>query len=111
MHHGPKSRTYTALILTYSTCCAQMSPGIAEARLSVPVLERVRELEEQVPGLEAKLCKHLGRERPRPVSGGGTLVARVEVLEEAVDALLQAQVFSFSEVFLALHALYLRRDA
>ncbi|CAL8462059.1 g1590 [Coccomyxa elongata] len=74
-----------------SASALQMRPGIAEARLSVPVLERVRELEEQVPGLEAKLCKHLGRERPRPVSGGGTLVARVEVLEEAVDALLQAQ--------------------
>jgi hypothetical protein len=69
-----------------------MSPGGAEARLSVPILDRVRALEEQVPGLEEKLRKHLGRERPRPVSGGGTLVARVEVLEEAVDTLLQAQV-------------------
>ncbi len=74
--------------------CAQMGPGGTEAQLSVPILNRVRVLEEHVPGLEAKLKKHLGRERPRPVSGGGTLVARVEVLEEAVDTLLQAQVLS-----------------
>ena len=53
---------------------------------------RVRALEERVPGLEAKLCKHLGRQRPRPSSGGGTLIHRVEVLEEAVDTLWQAQV-------------------
>ena len=91
--------------------CWMQSPGVAEARLSVPILERVRELEEQMPGLEAKLRKHLGRERPRPVSGGGTLVARVEILEEAVDALLQAQVYPFSEHGLATHALCCGRDA
>lgn len=63
-----------------------------ELHLPAPVLARVRALEEYVPGLEAKLRKHLGRDHPRPSSGAGTLIARVEVLEEAVDALLQAQV-------------------
>ena len=65
----------------------------AEARLSVPILERVRALEERIPGLEAKLHPQGSKDRGRAAaSSSSTLVGRVEVLEEAMDALLRAQV-------------------
>jgi hypothetical protein len=72
----------------------QGSPRDGEWRLSAPLASRVRALEERVPGLEARLRKHLNRQRPRPRSGGGTLIRRVELLEEAIDTLWQAQVHS-----------------
>jgi hypothetical protein len=49
----------------------------------------VRALEERIPGLQAKLGS---RERLAVAAApGDSLAARVEALEEAMDALLQAQ--------------------
>ncbi len=54
---------------------------------------RVKRLEEKIPELQTKLRKHM-KHAPGPAEGGSTkgLNGRVEVLEEAVDALLEAQV-------------------
>ena len=54
---------------------------------------RVKRLEEKIPELQTKLRKHM-KHAPGPTEGGSTkgLNGRVEVLEEAVDALLEAQV-------------------
>ena len=61
----------------------------------MPIFARVRALEECIPGLEAKLHPHGIKDRGRAAaSGSTTLVGRVEVLEEAIDALLRAQVNS-----------------
>ncbi|CAK0783609.1 hypothetical protein CVIRNUC_006808 [Coccomyxa viridis] len=53
---------------------------------------RVKRLEEKIPELQTKLRKHM-KHAPGPAEGGSTkgLNGRVEVLEEAVDALLEAQ--------------------
>lgn len=59
----------------------------------MPLFARVRALEERIPGLEAKLQPPGSKDRGRAAAAGSTtLVGRVEVLEEAMDALLRAQV-------------------
>ena len=54
---------------------------------------RVKRLEEKIPELQTKLRKHM-QHAHGAAEGGSTegLNGRVEVLEEAVDALLEAQV-------------------
>ena len=54
---------------------------------------RVKRLEEKIPELQTKLRKHM-KHAHGAAEGGSTkgLNGRVEVLEEAVDALLEAQV-------------------
>jgi hypothetical protein len=63
---------------------------------SQTVLERVRALETKLPGLQEKLqpfSRPGDAERvASAAAGGGSLVARVEALEEAVKVLLTAQV-------------------
>ena len=64
------------------------------------MLARVRALEERLPGLQAKL--RVNRNRGGS-AGSGTLAGRVEALEEAMDALLQAQVGLLLLCALAVH--------
>ena len=54
---------------------------------------RVKRLEEKIPELQIKLRKHM-KHAHGAAEGGSTkgLNGRVEVLEEAVDSLLEAQV-------------------
>lgn len=56
----------------------------------VPILERVKGLEEQIPGLEAGMSFDR-QERPSRLIGQGTLISRVEALEQAISILMETQ--------------------
>jgi len=56
----------------------------------VPLLERVKGLEEQIPGLEAGMSFDR-QERPSRLIGQGTLLSRVEALEQAMSILMETQ--------------------
>ena len=53
----------------------------------------MKKLEDKIPELQAKLRKHMKQEPARAGSSGADgLTRRVEVLEDAVDTLLDAEV-------------------
>lgn len=57
----------------------------------LPIIERVKTLEDQIPSLEAGMSRELGRHKPSAELGQGTLLSRVEALEHAVSRLVEAQ--------------------
>lgn len=62
----------------------------------VPILERVKGLEEQIPGIEAGMSRacqvSFGKNNlPSRLIGQGTLIARVEALEQAISILMETQ--------------------
>ena len=57
----------------------------------LPIIERVKTLEDQIPSLEAGMSRELGRHKPSAKLGQGTLLSRVEALEHAVSRLVEAQ--------------------
>ncbi|KAI7842782.1 hypothetical protein COHA_003528 [Chlorella ohadii] len=60
--------------------------------LQIPILARVRALEEKLPGVERQVKRHLPHgELPSKAVGQGTLLDRVAALERAMDTLLRAQ--------------------
>ena len=73
-------------------CTGLVQVGAGEGS-SASMSGRVKRLEEKIPELQTKLRKHM-KHAPGPAEGGSTkgLNGRVEVLEEAVDSLLEAQV-------------------
>ena len=70
-----------------------MSGGALSPLHQVPIIERVKGLEEQVPSLEASMSRDIPKEGPRPSSliGRGTLLSRVVALEQAVSILMETQ--------------------
>lgn len=56
----------------------------------VPILERVKGLEEQIPGLEAGMSFDR-YDKPSRLIGQGTLLSRVEALEKAISILMETQ--------------------
>ncbi|GAB4823183.1 hypothetical protein N2152v2_010229 [Parachlorella kessleri] len=67
--------------------------------LQIPILARVRALEEKIPAVERPVRKYLpgGEPLPSKVVGEGTLLSRVAALERAMEALLQAQDVTLTE--------------
>lgn len=59
--------------------------------LQVPILARVRALEQRLPSAERALRKQLDDPLPSAGIGTGTLLSRVDALERAVDTLLRVQ--------------------
>lgn len=60
--------------------------------LQIPILARVRALEEKIPAAERPLRRYLPPgDLPSKVVGEGTLLSRVVALEQAMDTLLRAQ--------------------
>ena len=59
---------------------------------SAAVSSRVKRLEDKIPELQAKLRKHMKHAPAQAGSSADGLAGRVEVLEDAVDTLLDAQV-------------------
>jgi hypothetical protein len=68
------------------------SPG-----LQIPILARVRALEERLPRVERPVRRHLPDGLPSASVGQGTLVARVAALERAMDVVLRAQEAALAE--------------
>lgn len=70
-----------------------MSGGALSPLHQVPIIERVKGLEQQVPSLENSMSRDIPKDGPRPSSliGQGTLVARVAALEQAVSILMETQ--------------------
>jgi hypothetical protein len=68
-------------------------------RLQIPILARVRALEERIPGVERGVRRYLpaGEALPSRGVGQGTLIGRVEALEKAMATLLYAQEVAISE--------------
>ena len=67
--------------------------GLAGESSSAGVSSRVKRLEDKIPELQAKLRKHMKQGSTTADSGSADgITRRVEVLEEAVETLLDAQV-------------------
>lgn len=71
----------------------EVSGGALSPLHQVPIIERVKGLEGQVPALEHAMSRDIPKDGPRPSSliGQGTLVARVAALEQAVSILTETQ--------------------
>ncbi|KAL4423645.1 hypothetical protein ABPG75_000946 [Micractinium tetrahymenae] len=71
----------------------QLAGGIPSPPPQIPILARVRALEEKLPESERHIKRYLppGTELPSKAVGQGTLLHRVEALERAMDTLLRAQ--------------------
>lgn len=67
--------------------------ALPSPHLQIPILARVRALEEKLPEAERHIRRYLspGSELPSKTVGQGTLLHRVEALERAMDAVLCAQ--------------------
>ncbi|CAL5220070.1 g2021 [Coccomyxa viridis] len=77
---------------------ASSGPGVAGEGTSAGVSSRVKKLEEKIPELQAKLRKHMKQAPARAGSSGADgLNRRVEVLEDAVDTLLDAEAAQLKE--------------
>lgn len=57
----------------------------------VPLIERLKKLEEEMPKVEESMCRTLHGKRPSSMIGQGTLLSRVEALEKAMGILLETQ--------------------
>lgn len=70
-----------------------LAGGVPSPPTQIPILARVRALEEKLPETERHIKRYLppGAELPSKAVGQGTLLHRVEALERAMDALLRAQ--------------------
>jgi len=70
--------------------------GVAQ----IPIIARVRALEEHVPQVERGMKKYLpssSDELPSKIVGQGTLASRISALERAMETLLEAQQVSIQE--------------
>ena len=89
-HRGACARAVLLRIIRQALYLAQ---GVAGEGTSAGVSSRVKKLEEKIPELQAKLRKHMKQAPARAGSSGADgLNRRVEVLEDAVDTLLDAEV-------------------
>lgn len=70
-----------------------MAGDVPAPPLQIPILARVRALEEKLPEAERPTRRYLppGGDLPSKAVGQGTLLHRVEALERAMDTLLRAQ--------------------
>ncbi|KAL4418792.1 hypothetical protein ABPG77_005506 [Micractinium sp. CCAP 211/92] len=71
----------------------QLAGGVPSPPTQIPILARVRALEEKLPETERHIKRYLppGSELPSKAVGQGTLLHRVQALERAMDTLLRAQ--------------------
>ncbi|PSC67121.1 Glutamyl-tRNA(Gln) amidotransferase subunit A [Micractinium conductrix] len=70
-----------------------VSSSVPAPPLQIPILARVRALEEKLPDAERHLKRYLppGGDLPSKAVGEGTLLSRIDALERAMDTLLRAQ--------------------
>lgn len=71
----------------------------AQAQMQIPILARIRALEERLPDVERGVSSYLPPQSPSASAavGQGTLQGRVVALEKAMDALLRAQTVAMGD--------------
>jgi hypothetical protein len=73
--------------------------GVPSPAQQIPILARVRALEDRLPAVEARLRPQLPRGEMPPSAGvgQGTLLARVAALERAMEVVVRAQEAALDE--------------